>query len=426
MSVTVHPGAVDGTVRAPGSKSVTHRALLLAMLGGGGSVRDPLWSADTLATLGAVRAFGAECIATRSEAVVRGGELTGAAIDAGNSGTTLRLATAIAATLPGTSRLSGDASLSKRPMGPLVEALVSLGAEAACEGRNGRPPVTVTGPIEGGKATLPGDVSSQFVSGLLLAGPRCPKGLEIALSTPLASAPYVAMTIGLMRGQGLTVEETEAGYAVPHQPIGNARIQVPGDYSAAAFPLVAGALTGGSVTVTNLPPASGQGDEALLDHLGAFGCSLERQDDAVTLLGAELRPANVDLGDTPDLFPPLAVLAAAAPGKSRLHGAPQLRIKESDRIQAMCEGLAALSIDVVPTEDGATLEGGTVKGGVVASHGDHRIQMAFAVAALAAESAITIEGPDDAHAVSYPAFLDHLRTLGAEVDISETVLGVGR
>ncbi len=419
VSLTIHPGQATGSVRAPGSKSVTHRALMLAAVANGGTIHGPLWSQDTLATLDGIRAMGLKVIATNTEAVIRGGQLGPAAIDCRNSGTTLRLLTAIAATLDGTSTLSGDASLETRPMGPLAEALEQLGAEVTCHGKDGRPPVEVTGPADGGTARIQGDVSSQFISGLLLAGIRMPQGTEVELTTELTSRPYAELTARMMQEIGVEVETTENGFTVDPADLGAVRLTVPGDYSAAAFPLVAGALTGGELTVHGLIEDSGQGDEALLEILETFGCRLERDGDSVTLVDADLAPAEVDLGDHPDLFPPLAVLATGCTGKTVLHGAPHLRHKESDRITAMVEGLTALGAKVQARDDGATIEGSSLTGGVVEAHDDHRIQMALAVAALTADAPVTIEGPADVHAVSYPRFTDHLRDLGIEVDVQE-------
>ena len=408
MSVTVHPGSFSGTFPVPASKSATHRALFLALLGRGGTIQAPLWSADTLASLRAIQAYGAKAVATADELVVRQADLQAAAIDAANAGTTLRLATAVAALCDGTSTLTGDDSLVQRPLGGLTDALEQIGARATCLGKQGRPPAEVTGPARGGPVAIAGDVSSQYVSALLLIGPRLPDGLDLTLTTDLRSAPYVALTIRMMAQAGLTVERTKGGFRVEPQEQRAVRLRVPGDYSAAAFPLVAGALTGGTVTLTGLEPESGQGDEALLDHLSAFGCTLERDGQEVTLTDATLQACELDLGDTPDLFPALAVLAAHAPGRTRLFGAPHLRDKESDRIAAVTEGLAALAITCEATADGAIIEGGQFTGGTVRTHGDHRIQMAFAIAALAAKGPVTLDGPADAHAVSYPTFFEQL------------------
>lgn len=416
MSLTVHPGDVAGSTPAPGSKSVTHRAIFLSLVAGGGTVASPLWSEDTRASHEAIRAFGVETVPTRSELVVRGADPGPAEVDAANSGTTLRIATAIAALADGTSRLAGDASLNERPMGPLVEALRELGAGAACRGDEGRPPVEVEGPAGGGKATVDASRSSQYVTALLMAGPRLPEGLELSIAGELASRPYVELTCRVLEDAGVDVERRDSLYRVPAQQLRPTRVRVPGDYSAAAFPLVAGAVAGGTVEVTNLPPDTGQGDERLPELLEAFGAPVNREGEALRVTGRADEPASLDLGDNPDLFPPLAALAAHVDGTTELTGAPHLRDKESDRIEAMVEGLRALGVQAEPLEGGARIRGGSVAGGTVDGRGDHRIQMAFSVAALAADEPVAITGPTGAHRVSYPGFPRALRDLGARVE----------
>lgn len=415
--LTVHPGEVAGTVPAPPSKSLTHRGLFAALVAGGGTVANPLWSKDTHASLDAVTTLGGDAVATEREAVLRANEITPGTVDAANSGTTLRFATAIAALAEGTSTVTGDASLRGRPIGPLVEALEDLGAEATCE--DGTPPVEVTGPLDGGKARIPGDVSSQFVSALLLAAPRMPEGLTLDVTTPMASRPYVDLTVDTLEAFGVAVEVDDRTFRVPNVDPTPARLIVPGDYSGAAFGLVAGAIAEGPVTVTGLDPDTPQGDAAIVEILDRFGAEVTRQGDRVTVEAGDLEAARVDLSDTPDLFPPLCSLAACADGTTVLEGAPHLRDKESDRVAAMVDGLHALDVDATPREDGAEITGGAVRGGTVDARGDHRVQMAFAVLGLAAEAPIEIEGPIDAHAVSYPAFLDAFTQLGARLDTEE-------
>lgn len=418
MSVTVHPGPVEGALAAPGSKSVTHRALVGALMAGGGSVLEPLWSDDTDATLRAIEALGAQTVTTKREAVVRGEPIRPAEIDCANSGTTLRLTTAIAALADGKSTLTGDDSLLERPVGALADALDQLGAKTRTRA-DGRPPVEVTGPATGGTAQMPGDVSSQFVSALLMAAPSFEEGLTLELTTPLKSAPYVDLTIDVLDRHGIEVDREDDTFRVEPAVYDRIQMPVPGDYSSAAFPLVAGAIAEGPVTVTNLPDGSVQGDRAIVDMLETFGVAIDREADTVRVEGGELAGAKLDLGDNPDLFPPLAVLAAASEGETILKGAPHLRDKESDRIEAMVDGLTALGVEAKEREDGAEIVGGPIEGGRVDSRGDHRIQMAFAVAGLAAEGPVTIEGPDEAHAVSFPDFLDVLEDLGAQLERSD-------
>jgi 3-phosphoshikimate 1-carboxyvinyltransferase len=263
-------------------------------------------------------------------------------------------------------------------------------------------------------------VSSQFVTALLLVAPRLEEDLDLRLEGELVSKPYVDLTVEMLENHGVTVDEHEDGYRVEETPLDRAHVDVPGDYSAAAFGLVAGSIAG-EVTVTNLPEATGQGDEAIVELLDAFDVPVTRDNDALTTKQTTPSAAEIDLADNPDLFPPLAVLAVRAEGTTRLTGAEHLRDKESDRIAAMVDGLNELGVDAEPLEGGAKIEGARIQGGTVDARGDHRIQMAFATAALAAEDPVTITGPTDAHAVSYPDFVEAWRSIGARVDIQEEV-----
>ena len=423
MGLRIHPGPVEGTVAAPSSKSMTHRAMFTALVAGGGTVSSPLWSEDTRASHTAIKGFGAATVATRDELVVRGARLQPAELDVANSGTTLRIATAIAALTEGESRLAGDASLNTRPMGPLADALRQLGADVTLEGEAGTPPVVVEGPIRGGECSVDARTSSQFVTALLVAAPRMPEGLRLTVKGEVASKPYVDLTCRVLENAGVPVTIDDDTYAVDHHDLPAVHVPVPGDYSAAAFPLVASAATGGHVSVVNLPEDTGQGDERVAEFLGEFGVTVERERDTLTVRGRATEPVELDLRDNPDLFPALAVLAATVEGTSELAGAPHLRDKESDRIQAVVDGLDALGVETEALEGGARIQGGTIAGGTVDSRGDHRIQMAFAAAGLAAQQPVTITGPVGAHEVSYPGFLDAMADLGATIDAEEEGAG---
>ena len=420
--LVAHPGSVRGAVTAPPSKSYTHRAFLLALLAEGETtVRDALMSEDPRATLEAVEALGAAvrresdgAVVVRSDGAVRPPSKV---IDCLNSGTTLRLLSAIAGLAEGEVRLTGDASLRKRPMRPLLAALEGLGVGTASD--DGRAPLAVRGPMRGGIATLPGDVSSQFVSALLLAGARTPEGVRLAIQGGLKSRPYVDITVEMMRDFGARVEEPERdAFVVPGGQRYRARdYRVPGDFSTAAFPLVAGALAG-EVTVENLPARTAQGDKAILDYLERFGARIERGERSATVRQAPLRGAKIDLSDTPDAFPVLCALAAHAEGETVLSGAAHLRFKESDRIRAMVENLQRLGVDAQEREDGAVIRGGRpVRAATgLRTEGDHRVMMALSVCALRAEGPLEMDEPR-AHAVSYPAFLDDFRRLGQRLEV---------
>ncbi|HJJ72321.1 MAG TPA: 3-phosphoshikimate 1-carboxyvinyltransferase, partial [Methanocorpusculum sp.] len=284
MKLSVHKGNLNGTVQAPPSKSHTHRAYMLSALSSGIShIKSPLFGEDTNATLDAVRMLGAEVTVEGDEVTISGGNLHAAdnIIDCKNSGSSIRMLAGIAANLPGKTSFTGDASLCKRPMLPLLDALKDIGAKI--ESENGCAPFSVTGPANGNEVFIRGDISSQFISALLLGAPTSPSGVKIHLTTPLASRPYVNITISAMKAHGVLVEETEDGFFVPgkqqYKPTDGF---VSGDYSSAAFILAAGALTG-KVTVTGLDENDPQGDKAILDILSRFGAKVSRNGDAVTV-----------------------------------------------------------------------------------------------------------------------------------------------
>lgn len=420
MTLRASPGTVRGTVSAAPSKSYTHRALLLGLLAEGETtVGDPLLSEDPLATIHGIEALGARVerragtVVIRSEGRVRPPRDI---IDCANSGTTLRLLSAIAALAPGEATLTGDASLRKRPMLPLLAALDSLGVKTTSA--EGKAPVTLRGPMQGGAATLPGDVSSQFISALLLAGARTPLGVDVHISGELKSEPYIDITREMMQDFGASASATPTGFRVEGAQRYRAReYRVPGDYSTAAFPLCAGALAG-EVTVDNLPARTAQGDKAILDYLARFGADVRRAERSATVRAAPLRGVDIDLSHTPDAFPALCAVAAHAQGETRLTGAAHLRFKESDRIHLMVENLRALGVDAHEREDGAIIRGGRVRGGgPLVTEGDHRILMALAVCALRADAPLVLDD-HDAFRVSYPSFLDDFSRLGAAFEVS--------
>ncbi len=421
MRLRVHPSSVHGTVRAPPSKSYTHRAFLLAALSGGPCRVDrPLLSEDTEATLAGLEALGATV--SRSHEVIRIAcprlLVPAKAIDARNSGTTLRLMSGVVALLDGTSVLTGDASLRKRPMGPLVDALNELGARARALGGEGRPPVEVTGPLQGGSVTVPGSVSSQFLSSLLIACPLAPHDTEVSVTPPILSEPYVDITRSMMRRFGVDVEGEGTRFRIP----GGRRyvptdFAVPGDFSSAAFPLVAAAVAGGPVTVDGLDPSMPQGDRRIVELLGGFGADVGAAGDAVRAAAQAMHAQTVDLGATPDLFPVLAVLATQARGESHFVNGAHLRLKESDRIESTVAFLEAMGADIQATPDGCVVRGPTrLRGATVDARGDHRILMAAAVAGLTADHAVEISDAESFR-VSYPAFLDDFRALGADLEV---------
>lgn len=421
MKLRVHPSTVRGEIRSPPSKSYTHRAILLATLSGGPCRVDrPLLSDDTEATLTAVQALGA-CVDRRKDSLrieCEGLRVPAREVDARNSGTTLRLLTGVVALMPGTTVLTGDASLRKRPMGPLVDALHQLGARTRALGPDGRPPVEVTGPMRGGSVAVPGSVSSQFLSSLLIACPLAPAATDLRVTPPILSEPYVEVTRHMMRRFGVEVEGRIPALHIPgRQRYVPSDFAVPGDFSSAAFPFVAAAVSGGDVTVAGLDPDLPQGDRRITDILRSFGADVTSERDRVRVRAGHLGAQTVDLGATPDLFPVLAVLATQARGESRFVNGAHLRYKESDRIASTVAFLGAMGADVHGTPDGCVIRGPTrLQGADVDALGDHRILMAAAVAGLVAQEPVEVSDPES-YRVSYPTFLEDFRALGADMEV---------
>ena len=426
MDVTIAPGPVTGTTTAPPSKSYTHRAVLAAGFTTGTTVENPLVSADTRATARAVRAFGATVSGVES-----GGPLTvegfGAqpqipadVIDCANSGTTIRLMTATAARADGYTVLTGDESLRTRPQGPLLDAVEQLGGWAQSTRDTGEAPLVVAGPITGGRVTIPGDVSSQFVTALLMAGATTGRGIDVTLETPLKSAPYVTITREVLEAFGIETTATEDGFAVPggqQYPRPNSTYRVPGDFSSLSYLLAAGALAApDGLRVTDVPPGV-QGDSAIVDILDDMGAAItwDRGAHEITVAQRPLHGTTVSVADTPDLLPTIAALGAHARGTTRIVDCEHVRYKETDRVAAMAAELTKLGVNVEERPDTLIVEGtDTLAGGPVVGHEDHRIIMALSVAGLAAEAPITVTGAG-AVDVSFPTFFEALESIGAEL-----------
>ncbi|WP_158318579.1 3-phosphoshikimate 1-carboxyvinyltransferase [Aeropyrum camini] len=412
--VVIHPSSVDGRVEAPPSKSYTHRMLFLALLARGRSVvRRPLISNDTLATLNAVSLLGGSTRVKGGVAEVEGGEVRGGAvIYAAGSGTTIRIAMGVAAHSGEATLLYGDESLNRRPVKPLSQALRSLGARVCDTG--GRPPVKVSGPLKGDSVEVDAALSSQFATSLLIAGALL--GEFQLYAARLSSRGYVDITLESLSIFGVRVERE--GYrlfrlkGVP-RPV---EAEVPGDYSSASFMLAAGAIAG-RVAVGGLRPGDPQPDRRIVEVLMAMGARVRVGGGVVEVESpGQLEPVDIDLDDSPDLAPVVAVLAAYARGVSRLRGLERLRYKESDRLSAIAWNLSRLGVEARVVGGGLEIRGGGVEGGVARSWGDHRIAMAMAVAGLGARRPVVVEGfsrvPD-----SYPSFLEDLEGIGARVEV---------
>jgi 3-phosphoshikimate 1-carboxyvinyltransferase len=394
--------------------------LILASLSHGSSnISNPLRGRDTEATRKVLLAMGISFEkedagwSIESEGIKAPLEM----LDCENSGTTLRIMTGVSSLLKEKIILTGDNSLKKRPMSPLLSSLEKLNVACGSINTDGCAPVFVNGPMIGEETEIRGDISSQFISSLLIACPLKEDDTNIALTSPLTSAPYVDMTISMMKTFGVSCERENGSFVVPgNQTYCPLSYTVPGDYSSAAFPLAAGALSG-SVTVQGLDPEDMQGDRKIIEILENFGAEVKIRGRDVTVSKRELKGCLIDMESIPDLFPIVATVATQAEGKTILFNAKHLRYKESDRIATVTEFLRNMGADIQEREDGCVIEGPcTLKGAIVDTHGDHRIMMASAIAATVANGRTIIEDCD-CHEVSYPMFKKDLLSLGAIAEL---------
>ncbi len=417
----IRPGVVRGSLRVPPSKSVTHRQLALALLAGRPvEIRQPLRAEDTALFLGALRRLGWRV--EESEAAVRltpGALPAAATLECGNAGTLLRFLIAVMATVPGQWTLDGSTRLRERPVGPLAAALRELGVTIAWRGEAGYPPLTITGgSFAGGEASVDAGESSQYLSALLLAALAAPRPTRVRVAA-LTSAPYVEVTLRAIAQWGGRAERQPDGFLVTPGLVAPSALTVEGDYSAAAYPAAAAALTGGAVALAGLDPRSAQGDRAFLDLLAAMGASIAWRGDQLRVAGGGgLAGVDADLGAMPDQVPTLAALAPFARGTTRIRNVPHLRLKESDRLAAMVSGLRRLGAVAEELPDGLVVPG--VWAGLAAAelpaegvtldcHGDHRIAMSLALVGLRRPGVCVAE--PEVVAKSYPAFWDDLAAL---------------
>ena len=414
-AIAIEPLAAppSASVRPPGSKSITNRALLCAALAEGTStLRGALFAQDTAAMMDAVAALGAVLDADEASATVMvtgsGRPARQARIDARQSGTTSRFILPAAALGAGRVLVDGDAQLRGRPFGPLLEASAALGARVEELGEPGRLPVAVRGPATGGRVRLPGHISSQFLSGLLLAAPLMARGLEVELSSPLVSAPYVRMTASVMDAFGVTVD----GLAVEPSRYVPSDLAIEPDASAAAYFFAAAAICGGRVTVEGLGASAIQGDVAFVEVLERMGASVQRGPDSITVSGdGRLSAIDADLADISDTAQTLAAVAVFAQGTTRVSGVGFIRAKESDRIGDLVTELRRAGIDASAQDDGFSVAGGAPAPVRFRTYDDHRMAMSLALIGLRAPG-IVIEDPGCV-AKTYPGFFADLERLRA-------------
>lgn len=416
MKVEIGSSEVGGVVAAPASKSYTIRAILCAALAAGESILlNPLAADDPFAASRVLQQLGAQVTWRRQECLVCGGQLRpcGDALDCGESAATLRFLTALCATIPGHHRLYGRDSLLSRPLQPLLDALRQIGV--SCTLQEQASCLSIAGSsLAGGTISLPGHISSQFVSALLFAAPRASKVVHVQLTTPLESRDYVVMTIDCLRRFGIAVERDVdmRQFCVTPQTYRSTCYTVEADWSSAAFLLALGAIAG-DVTVRGIERHSLQCDRQILDLLARMGAQVIWEDRGIRVCRGVLGAISADLCECIDLLPIMAVVAAVAQGESRLTGIGRARFKECDRVAAVGDNLARMGVATRLVGEELHIIGGRPHGAVLDCRGDHRLAMAFAVLGCVVGDTVI----DAAECVNktFPQFWDVLRRLGGNV-----------
>lgn len=406
---------IDGSIRAQPSKSMMQRAVAASVLSKNRvKILNPSFCSDALAALRIAENLGAG-IHRETDSVTISGSLRPeeTVLHCGESGLCMRMFAPIAALRERELILTGDGSLQSRPVSMVVEPLRELGCFVATNG--GHPPIRVRGPVRGGEVHVDGSVSSQFLTGLLLALPVAERNSRVFVRS-LSSRPYIDMTLKLLKEFQVSVcHDGYEIFSIPgRQNFSAEEYRVEGDWSSASFMMVAAAV-GGRVRISELDIHSPQADKKILDALRDAGAWVRVTPDFVEIEKNERKSFRFDASDCPDLFPPLVALACSCEGISRITGVDRLRFKESDRAAALAREFTALGAVVEIEGNAMTVTGGKIRGGAVSSHGDHRIAMAAAVAAVAAEQTVTI-GNSESVAKSYPSFFEELASIGGKVD----------
>ena len=420
MNCKVEKSKIKGEINCPSNKSYTHRGIFLASLAGNNSkVENALLSADTKATIEACEKFGAVIEVNDSDIIVKKSIKIGTnvpEINTENSGTTIRIAVGIASLFSEEITLTGDASLQKRPMQPLLDALSSIGAK--CSSTNGNPPIKIKGSIVGGDISIPGNLSSQFISSLLISAPLTKNGINLTIEGDLVSKPYLDATIATMKKFGVSVKTLipYKKYNITPQIYKNTIFSVPIDFSSLALLLSFTVLNGEDVVIKgsmgNLP----QGDEAFIDFLEQLGVSVTINDNEIKIKSPKkLKGGKFDLRNSPDLLPPLAILSLISSKPIEIVNVKHARLKETDRIAILARELPKIGIKVDEKEDGLILESSdSLTGAKLDSENDHRLFMAFCIAGTYIGNCIVTDSKSVE--VSYPNFIEEMNRLGAKIE----------
>lgn len=419
MRCKIEKSRLSGNIVCPSNKSYTHRAIFLATLAKGKSrIKNVLLSRDTLATISACKNFGAKILSEGSNLTIESSgiiEIQNSEIDASNSGTTIRIAAVISSLSERKTILTGDSSLRKRPMQPLLDALGSIGA--TCTSTNGKPPITIKGKIRGGDVTIAGNVSSQFVSALMIAAPKTENGITLYIKDDLVSKPYLEATIAAMKKFGVIVQTIESykKYRISKQEYVPTDFTVPSDFSSMALLLSAAVLLGDNMTISASLDDLPQGDKDMIRHLESLGVKVKVNNGTVSVTSPRLLGGGrFDLSNTPDLLPAVSILTLKTSKPIEIYNVKHARFKETDRIAILARELVKLGIRIDEKEDGLILEAPeSPTQADLDSSDDHRLFMAFCIAGMFVGNC-TVSDPESVD-VSYPSFIYDMNKIGAKI-----------
>lgn len=423
MRLVIRKSHLSGRVEIPASKSHTIRAVFVGCSAKGLSeLIKPLDSLDTRAAIRCAEAFGAE-VTTGESWKIRGvggnPRVPENVVDVANSGTSIMFFTGLASTLDGYTVLTGDEQVRRRPIQPLLDCLSNLGAEAFSTRKTGTPPVVVKGKLKGGRTDVEGR-TSHYTSALLFNCPMAEGNSELRIENP-REKPYVEMTLGWLDKQGVQYErEGFSSYVIPGgQQYVPFRERIPGDFSTATFFLCGASIVDSDVVLLGLDMNDTQGDKKVVSFLQEMGADITVTEEGLVIRGGDLTGTTLDLGDTPDALPALAVVGCFARGKTKLTNVLSARWKETDRIKVMCEELSKLGARVEELSDGMIVRESHLREGVVSGHGDHRVVMALSLAGLRSAEGVQVETAE-ALSVTVPNFVDLMKDLGASITDTES------
>ena len=412
---------MHGRVVAPGSKAYTHRALLASLLSQEETIIQGASECDDAhRTLEAIRSLGAKVQTQRGRIISHGkGKLASRShpIDCGESGATLRFLTAVTGASSTRTTLMASERLARRPLKPLLAAMESLGARTTIrESREGSV-IEIRGPLKGGEASIPGDISSQFISGLLFAAPLAKTDVTVHVTGRLESRPYVEMSLHVLKKHGISIDVSgnEFHVAAPQKYTG-AFHNVPGDFSSAAFVIAGAGIAGGAVKVSGLNAGSLEPDAVFLKVIDQVGLDVRNSGESLEVEEGKLEPFQFDATDNPDLVPPLEVLGCFTKGTSEIRGVKRLRYKETNRLETIPAELGKMGAKITIEGDVVKIRGGALFGRKLDSKHDHRLAMSCAIASIGATGVSSIDNAE-AVAKSYPEFFQDLASLGVALNV---------